>query len=83
MASRIAEAWERRLISLSIAMRLHIISDGWSLDVLRQELGQLYAAAIQGKTLCLIWSRCPFNTRSILCVLAKTALSRWPKPFPN
>ncbi|CAJ0555335.1 Ff.00g054000.m01.CDS01 [Fusarium sp. VM40] len=33
---------------LSIVMH-HIISDGWSIDVLRRELIQLYAAALQGK----------------------------------
>ncbi len=32
---------------LSIVMH-HIISDGWSLDILRQELGQFYKAAAQG-----------------------------------
>ena len=26
----------------------HIISDGWSIDILRQELGQFYAAALKG-----------------------------------
>ncbi|KAF4449387.1 Enniatin synthase [Fusarium austroafricanum] len=33
---------------LSIVMH-HIISDGWSIDVLRRELTQLYAAALQGQ----------------------------------
>lgn len=32
---------------LSIVMH-HIVSDGWSIDVLRQELGQLYAAVLHG-----------------------------------
>ncbi|KAF4947796.1 hypothetical protein FGADI_10129 [Fusarium gaditjirri] len=32
---------------LSIVMH-HIISDGWSIDVLSHDLGQLYAAALQG-----------------------------------
>ncbi|KAK1250213.1 hypothetical protein MKX08_010216 [Trichoderma sp. CBMAI-0020] len=32
---------------LSIVMH-HIISDGWSTDILRRELGQFYAAALQG-----------------------------------
>ncbi|KAI7761673.1 hypothetical protein LZL87_014180 [Fusarium oxysporum] len=32
---------------LSIVMH-HIISDGWSLDILRQELGQFYTAALNG-----------------------------------
>ncbi|KAG9496487.1 Beauvericin nonribosomal cyclodepsipeptide synthetase bea1 [Fusarium musae] len=32
---------------LSIVMH-HIISDGWSIDVLRHDLSQLYAAALQG-----------------------------------
>ena len=27
----------------------HIISDGWSVDILRQELKQFYAAALQGQ----------------------------------
>nr|AFP96785.1 bassianolide synthetase [Beauveria bassiana] len=35
---------------LSIVMH-HIISDGWSIDVLRRELGQLYAAALHGADL--------------------------------
>ncbi|KAG5808758.1 hypothetical protein H9Q71_006773 [Fusarium xylarioides] len=33
---------------LSIVMH-HIISDGWSIDVLRHDLSQLYAAALQGR----------------------------------
>ncbi|KAF9766999.1 Beauvericin nonribosomal cyclodepsipeptide synthetase bea1 [Fusarium sp. DS 682] len=33
---------------LSIVMH-HIISDGWSIDVLRRDLSQLYAAALQGR----------------------------------
>ncbi|KAI9148687.1 Enniatin synthetase [Paramyrothecium foliicola] len=33
---------------LSIAMH-HIISDGWSIDLLRQELGQFYAAALRSQ----------------------------------
>ncbi|KAF5022201.1 hypothetical protein F66182_5788 [Fusarium sp. NRRL 66182] len=33
---------------LSIVMH-HIISDGWSIDVLRRELSQLYAAALQAQ----------------------------------
>ncbi|KAI1181191.1 non-ribosomal peptide synthetase [Nemania sp. FL0916] len=32
---------------LTIVMH-HIISDGWSIDILRQELSQFYAAALQG-----------------------------------
>lgn len=33
---------------LSIVMH-HIISDGWSVDILRQELGHFYAAALCGR----------------------------------
>ncbi|KAF5627285.1 enniatin synthase [Fusarium tjaetaba] len=33
---------------LSIVMH-HIVSDGWSIDVLRHDLSQLYAAALQGR----------------------------------
>ncbi|MBE3049980.1 AMP-binding protein, partial [Candidatus Bathyarchaeota archaeon] len=33
---------------LSIVIH-HIVSDGWSLDVLRQDLGQFYAAAVRGE----------------------------------
>jgi amino acid adenylation domain-containing protein len=33
---------------LSIVMH-HIISDGWSIDILRRDLSQLYAAALQGE----------------------------------
>lgn len=33
---------------LSIVMH-HIISDGWSIDILRQELSQFYAAALRGR----------------------------------
>lgn len=36
---------------LSMVM-YHIISDGWSVDVLRKELSVLYGAALQGKALC-------------------------------
>jgi hypothetical protein len=32
---------------LSIVIH-HIISDGWSLNILYQELGQFYAAALRG-----------------------------------
>ncbi|KLU93048.1 hypothetical protein MAPG_11964 [Magnaporthiopsis poae ATCC 64411] len=33
---------------LSVVMH-HIISDGWSIDVMRRELGQFYAAAVRGR----------------------------------
>ncbi|KAM3513239.1 hypothetical protein MY11210_003105 [Beauveria gryllotalpidicola] len=47
---------------LSIVMH-HIISDGWSIDVLRRELGQLYAAALHGADLQSSLSPLPIQYR--------------------
>ncbi|PTB46695.1 hypothetical protein M441DRAFT_126905 [Trichoderma asperellum CBS 433.97] len=47
---------------LSIVMH-HIISDGWSTDILRQELGQFYAAALQGRDPLSMVSSLPINYR--------------------
>ncbi len=47
---------------LSIVMH-HIVSDGWSIDVLRQELGQLYAAALHGRDLYSAVSPLPIQYR--------------------
>ncbi|OAA42031.1 bsls-like protein [Beauveria brongniartii RCEF 3172] len=47
---------------LSIVMH-HIISDGWSIDVLRRELGQLYAAALHGADLGSTLSPLPIQYR--------------------
>ncbi|KAL9484759.1 hypothetical protein ACSS6W_003548 [Trichoderma asperelloides] len=47
---------------LSIVMH-HIISDGWSTDILRQELGQFYAAALQGRDPLPMVSPLPINYR--------------------
>lgn len=47
---------------LSIVMH-HIISDGWSTDILRRELGQFYAAALQGHDPLSMVSPLPINYR--------------------
>ncbi|KAK2757911.1 NRPS [Arachnomyces sp. PD_36] len=47
---------------LSIVMH-HIISDGWSIDVLRRELAQFYAAALQGYDPLSVVSPLPINYR--------------------
>ncbi|KAI1024610.1 hypothetical protein LB503_007110 [Fusarium chuoi] len=45
---------------LSIAMH-HIVSDGWSIDVLRHDLSQLYAAALQGRDLASAMNPLPIQ----------------------
>ncbi|KAK3314236.1 hypothetical protein B0H66DRAFT_630727 [Apodospora peruviana] len=47
---------------LSIVMH-HIISDGWSVDILRQELGQFYAAALRGRDPLSLVSPLPIQYR--------------------
>ncbi|CAA9959381.1 Nonribosomal peptide synthetase 3 [Pyrenophora teres f. maculata] len=47
---------------LSIVMH-HIISDGWSLDVLKRELAVLYAAAVRGENLVSQLSPLPVQYR--------------------
>ncbi|KAI1328011.1 non-ribosomal peptide synthetase [Xylariaceae sp. FL0255] len=47
---------------LSIVMH-HIISDGWSIDVLRQELQQLYSAALRGRDPLSVVSPLPVQYR--------------------
>ncbi|OAR02192.1 hypothetical protein LLEC1_03413 [Akanthomyces lecanii] len=47
---------------LSIVMH-HIISDGWSIDVLRRELGQLYAAALRSADVLSTLSPLPIQYR--------------------
>jgi amino acid adenylation domain-containing protein len=47
---------------LSIVMH-HIISDGWSTDILRRELGQFYAIALQDHDPLSIVSPLPINYR--------------------
>ncbi|KAJ2979739.1 hypothetical protein NQ176_g3070 [Zarea fungicola] len=47
---------------LSIVMH-HIISDGWSIDVLRRELGQLYTAAVHGADLLSVLRPLPIQYR--------------------
>ncbi len=47
---------------LSIVMH-HIISDGWSVDILRQELSQFYAIALQGKSPLTQVSQLPIQYR--------------------
>ncbi|KAJ4155409.1 hypothetical protein LMH87_000652 [Akanthomyces muscarius] len=64
-----AAGWRASLIRLgdgdhvfSIVMH-HIISDGWSIDVLRRELGQLYVAALQRADLLSTLSPLPIQYR--------------------
>ncbi|CVL10435.1 related to non-ribosomal peptide synthetase [Fusarium proliferatum] len=45
---------------LSIVMH-HIVSDGWSIDVLRHDLSQLYAAALQGRDLASAMNPLPIQ----------------------
>ncbi|KAM0462368.1 hypothetical protein ACHAPV_003843 [Trichoderma viride] len=47
---------------LSIVMH-HIISDGWSTDILRRELGQFYATALQGHDPLSMVKPLPINYR--------------------
>ncbi|KAL7793616.1 hypothetical protein V8C37DRAFT_102345 [Trichoderma ceciliae] len=47
---------------LSIVMH-HIISDGWSVDILRQELTQFYAAALRGRDPLSVVSPLPIHYR--------------------
>ncbi|KAI0407966.1 non-ribosomal peptide synthetase [Xylaria palmicola] len=47
---------------LSIVMH-HIISDGWSIDILRQELGQFYSAALRGQDPLSVVSPLPIHYR--------------------
>ncbi|CAH0046828.1 unnamed protein product [Clonostachys solani] len=47
---------------LSIVIH-HIISDGWSIDIIRQELGQFYAAALEGRDPLLATSPMPIQYR--------------------
>lgn len=61
--------WRASLIRLedddyifSVVMH-HIISDGWSIDVLRRELGQFYAAALRGADLLSTLDPLPIQYR--------------------
>ncbi|KAI0882912.1 non-ribosomal peptide synthetase [Annulohypoxylon maeteangense] len=47
---------------LSIVMH-HIISDGWSIDILRQELGDFYSAALRGRDPLSVVSPLPIHYR--------------------
>lgn len=47
---------------LSIVMH-HIIADGWSVDILRKELEELYTAAIQGEDLSSVLKPLPIQYR--------------------
>ncbi|KAI8626692.1 hypothetical protein F5Y19DRAFT_218284 [Xylariaceae sp. FL1651] len=47
---------------LSIVMH-HIISDGWSVDILRRELGQFYRAAVRDRDLLAVVKPLPISYR--------------------